>query len=57
MKEHAGIPLVVQTDSGAEKGVTTAGFVIFLPSGWELVRVGRIDAGFTNNKAELIAIC
>ena len=57
VKEYAGTPLVVQTDGGAEKGVATAGFVIFSQSGWELVHVGQIDAGSTNNEAKLVAIC
>ena len=33
VKEYAGTPLVVQTDGGAKKGMVTARFVIFLPSG------------------------
>ena len=54
--EYAGTPLVVQTDGSAKKRVATAGFVVFLPSGKELVPVGQTNAGSTNNEAKLVAV-
>ena len=57
MKEYAGAALVVQTDGSAEKKVATTGFVILSPLRYELVYIGRIAAGSTNNDAEFVAIC
>ena len=56
-KQYAGVFLVVQTDGGAEKKVTTAGFVLFLPSDKKMVCIGKIETGSTNNEAELVVIC
>ena len=56
VKEYAGTFLLVQSDGGVEKGVATAGFVVFSPSGYALVHAVQISAGFMNNEAKLAVI-